>query len=272
MRRFILVCVLVGVCMPASGNVTLGIPSPGSILPANFSLDLPLTASSGTQSLAGYDLYLQITSGSGLTITGPDSNLPPNPVFPSSKPSFSVEADANAAGGRLYYFGDFSSTAGTIGVNANLLRADFAATKGGTYSITAYVNASDSMTTAFYSDFVPDPISVSYSSGTVIVAWPGDANLDGKVDVNDLTIVLTHFGQTAGMSWATGDFNDDGRVDVNDLTILLTDFGQSLGSSGAGMATVPEPSTLVLVTIGIIGLLGFGGQRRKRGEWKRILH
>ena len=25
---------------------------------------------------------------------------------------------------------------------------------------------------------------------------PGDANLDGKVDVNDLTIVLANFGQT----------------------------------------------------------------------------
>ena len=25
---------------------------------------------------------------------------------------------------------------------------------------------------------------------------PGDANLDGRVDVNDLTIVLSHFGQT----------------------------------------------------------------------------
>ena len=27
---------------------------------------------------------------------------------------------------------------------------------------------------------------------------PGDANSDGRVDVNDLTIVLTNFGQTGG--------------------------------------------------------------------------
>ena len=61
---------------------------------------------------------------------------------------------------------------------------------------------------------------------------PGDANLDGKVNVNDLTIVLSNFGQTTNMNWSTGDFNGDGRVDVNDLTIVLAHFGQSVGSGG----------------------------------------
>ena len=77
------------------------------------------------------------------------------------------------------------------------------------------------------------------AGGGVETVLPGDANLDGKVDVNDLTIVLSNFGKTAGMSWTTGDFNGDGRVDVNDLTILLTDFGQTLGSSAATMVAVP---------------------------------
>ena len=34
-------------------------------------------------------------------------------------------------------------------------------------------------------------------------ALPGDANLDGTVDINDLTIVLAHYGQT-GMTWSAG--------------------------------------------------------------------
>ena len=66
---------------------------------------------------------------------------------------------------------------------------------------------------------------------------PGDANLDGRVDVNDLTIVLSHFGQT-GATWAQGEFTGDGKVDVNDLTIVLSHFGQTVGASaGAGRRT-----------------------------------
>ena len=57
----------------------------------------------------------------------------------------------------------------------------------------------------------------------VNVCQPGDANGDGRVDVNDLTIVLAHYNQT-GMSWSQGDFNNDGKVDVNDLTTVLANY------------------------------------------------
>ena len=92
-------------------------------------------------------------------------------------------------------------------------------------------------------------------------ALPGDANLDGQVDVNDLTIVLSNFGQT-GMSWSQGDFNGDGQVDVNDLTILLTNFGQTLTASAGGVSAVPEPAALALLAIGAAGLLAYAWRRR----------
>ena len=74
---------------------------------------------------------------------------------------------------------------------------------------------------------------------------PGDANQDGKVDINDLTKVLTSYNQS-GTTWTQGDFNGDGKVDINDLTIVLAHYNQSLGTS-AGTAPVPEPSTVVLL-------------------------
>jgi hypothetical protein len=93
-------------------------------------------------------------------------------------------------------------------------------------------------------------------------ALPGDANLDGKVDINDLTIVLAHYGQT-GMTWSTGEFTGDGTVDINDLTIVLAHYNDSVGLSAAGMAAVPEPSCLALLGIGGAGLLACAWRKRK---------
>ena len=69
---------------------------------------------------------------------------------------------------------------------------------------------------------------------------PGDANLDGRVDINDLTIVLANYGQT-GMEWSQGEFTGDGTVDINDLTIVLAHYGQTAGASGPAL-TLPCPS------------------------------
>jgi hypothetical protein len=101
-----------------------------------------------------------------------------------------------------------------------------------------------------------DPTDGNYNCESYLLtpALPGDANLDGKVDVNDLTIVLSHFGQT-GTSWSTGDFVGDGTVDVNDLTIVLAHFGQSPGAGN--VSAVPEPGTLLLLTAALVGLLGY---------------
>jgi hypothetical protein len=92
----------------------------------------------------------------------------------------------------------------------------------------------------------------------------GDANRDGTVDVNDLTIVLSHFGQT-GCAWSQGCMDGDptGTVDVNDLTIVLTNFGNSVGSAAFGTGAVPEPSALVLIGAGVLGLFACARQRRR---------
>jgi uncharacterized membrane protein len=94
---------------------------------------------------------------------------------------------------------------------------------------------------------------------------PGDANLDGTVDINDLTIVLANYGQT-GTTWTQGEFTGDGTVDINDLTIVLAHYGEPLGSSGAGLSAVPEPSSIVLLAAGLVGILAGFGRKRDSGQ------
>jgi hypothetical protein len=83
--------------------------------------------------------------------------------------------------------------------------------------------------------------------------FPGDANLDGQVDVTDLGALATNW-QTAA-PWTGGDFNYDGFVDVTDLGALATNWQAGVGSPlapsrledalaamGLTGVTVPEPT------------------------------
>ena len=88
-------------------------------------------------------------------------------------------------------------------------------------------------------------------------ALPGDANGDGKVDINDLTIVLVHYGQT-GMAWSQGQFvpnTYEDTVNINDLTIVLANYGQTAGVSAGVPGAVPEPAGLVLLACGGLAAL-----------------
>jgi hypothetical protein len=53
----------------------------------------------------------------------------------------------------------------------------------------------------------------------------GDVNLDGIVDLSDLTLLLSGFGST-GADLEDGDTTGDGLVDLTDLSLLLSTFGQ----------------------------------------------
>jgi probable HAF family extracellular repeat protein len=93
-------------------------------------------------------------------------------------------------------------------------------------------------------------------------AMLGDANLDGTVDIADLSILLTNFDKT-GLAWADGDFNGDGTVDISDLSNMLTNYDHTAGVSAAGVKAVPEPSSLLLVGAIAIGLSTYAWRRRR---------
>ena len=54
---------------------------------------------------------------------------------------------------------------------------------------------------------------------------PGDLNGDCHVNLEDLTILLTRFGQSGTRT--DGDFDDDGQIGASDLALLLSQFGEA---------------------------------------------
>jgi hypothetical protein len=62
-------------------------------------------------------------------------------------------------------------------------------------------------------------------------------------------------------TYSEGDFNGDGRVDINDLTIVLANYGATVG---ARLSAVPEPaSAVLLVCCGLAALLAAAVRRRR---------
>lgn len=88
----------------------------------------------------------------------------------------------------------------------------------------------------------------------------GDLNGDGFVGQDDLSIILTYWGQnvTAGDP-LQGDPSNDGFVGQDDLNDVLTGWGQ--GTPPAPLVAVPEPASVVLMAVGSVALT----RRRKQG-------
>ena len=87
-------------------------------------------------------------------------------------------------------------------------------------------------------------------AGMAAFAARGDANMDGIVNIVDLSTLSDNWQGTG--EWSDGDFNGDGIVNILDLSDLSANWGygeatapMSLGSSRSTGA-VPEPATLVL--------------------------
>lgn len=81
----------------------------------------------------------------------------------------------------------------------------------------------------------------------------GDVNLNGRVGVEDLNMVLNHWGMTPSKGGAPrGDLNGDGFIGIADLNMVLTGWGSDVRSLNQSVVPVPEPGAgWVLVTVGL---------------------
>ena len=92
-------------------------------------------------------------------------------------------------------------------------------------------------------------------------SWIGDSDLNGEFNSSDFVAVFTAGKyETGGAAvWTEGDWDGNGKFESSDFVAAFADGGYEQGPRAA-VASVPEPSSLVLV---LTGLLMFVGGRRR---------
>ena len=115
------------------------------------------------------------------------------------------------------------------------------------------VGISDGVANASYSDLAAWTRVSSYYDWIhsivppQVTPLPGDLNFDGIVDIFDVNVISSHWGQPGPQ----GDANGDGIVDIFDVNFVSSHWTGGGGDIG-GAAPVPEPGTLTLVCLALI--------------------
>ena len=118
--------------------------------------------------------------------------------------------------------------------------------------------------------------NVDANSILITEAVPGDANLDGVVDIKDLQALANHWQQPA-TDWSQADFDGNGIVALQDLQAIANHWQNGVGAPGqgsgesfsealallpqlGGTSSVPEPMSLAVLGLGTVSLM----MRRRR--------
>jgi hypothetical protein len=231
-----------------SANAAMGISGPGVVSLASGDSLLSDAISVSTLTLAGYYTLRPNTGPSTLTTLSINNNasagleIANNPLIlqpdPRNKAAALTSLQSQVAYGLTHAEGGITSSTTAAGPG---------------HKTTIVVDNALLGLTQF------NGVTVDANSLLVESTWLGDSNLDRKVDVTDLGLLATNYGQSVFNGVLQGDFNQDGKVDVTDLGLLATNYGagtagQPYGQSAVKTAAVPEPASLLLCSASL-GLL-----------------
>jgi autotransporter-associated beta strand protein len=249
-----------------------------------------------TLTLSGSNVYTGSTAVSaGTLVVAAPGALPANSVV-SIAPSSLLQVQANlghitlsslsiAGSGQLDITNNqviinYAGGADPIASIASWIASGYASgswTGGGIISTTAQGN-SLSYGIGYADSADPgNPAGLNGNQIEIMYTLLGDANLDGKVNGTDFTLMASHFNDAVTAGWDEGDFNYDGKVNGEDFLLLSDNFNQMATQSavsaadlaaldafaaanGFSLTSVPEPGAVAMFSVGAVGLV----RRRRR--------
>jgi len=162
-------------------------------------------------------------------------------------------ADPLAAGHDALHVAGDVTLGGTLSLAWLPVAGDPNARLGGAYDVVVYDGGRTGRFDAVQCGFSPYLLGVEYDAArpdglaavrvTLADPIPGDADLDGDVDGDDLRVLEGGLGAEQA-TWLDGDLNFDAAVDHVDYLLWK--------SAAAADANVPEPAPLVLLTLGAV--------------------
>ena len=95
----------------------------------------------------------------------------------------------------------------------------------------------------------------------ILTPLPGDFNLDGDVDAEDLPLWSAGYGMSSGASFSDGDADNDGDVDGFDFLAWQQNQGGSLVTTSS-ISVVPEPQSFLIAFSLLLSGNAFLARRR----------
>jgi autotransporter-associated beta strand protein len=251
-----------GITKTGAGSITLSGNLTGiSDGPLNVSTGKLVLAPNGGNSRVAKFSSLSVAAGAALDI----SNNAAVVDYAGSSPVDSIRSLILAGRGGIGVGNATWTGVGAINSSAAAADAD---------ALSIGYGENSAMPLGAYSTFMGR--SVDSSSVLVKLTRTADADLDGRVEDNDVTIVGAFYLQPNSGQWYLGDFDFSGMCDDSDVTLLgafydpaapalspayLTErYGPEFAMAfAAGQAMVPEPSALALV-----GFAFFARRHRRR--------